>query len=148
MSEESAATQTVAARRKKDTRASLRVLGLAAQQIDCVWNQLCYGFQRLHRAGGATRQIQDKGTASHAAHTATQRGEWSLLEAFTPHALRYPVEQLVTNRHGGFRRYIAGGNPGSAGGHDESDLACQANQQVLNWDGIVGNYFSRGDGKV
>ena len=106
-------------------------------------NQRRHRLQRLHRSCGASWQIKDQGAAAHCAHSAAQRRVWSLLRTLTSHALGHALEQAVANCYCRFRRYIAQGDPCSAGSHDESRFAREANEQVLNLNCVVRNHFPR-----
>src|SRR5271165_2074329 len=113
-----------------------------------MWDQARDSLQGFDRAGGTPRQIQNQRPAPHTANSTAQRGKRSLPGTFTAHALRHAVEQPVAYSHSSFRSYVASGNSGAAGGHDELHFARQANQNFLNWDGIICNHFSRGHGEV
>ena len=130
------------------TPRALFVLRLSAQQVDRMGNQRGHGFQRFHRARRTPRQIQNQRTPPHAAHASAQRGKRSLLRAFAAHALSHATQQAVADSDSSFGRNVARSNPSATRGHHESHLARQPNQHFLNWDGVIWNYLSRGNGEV
>jgi hypothetical protein len=113
-----------------------------------MWNKPSYGFEGFHRPCRTAWQIEDQSFAAHAAHAAAQCGKCRLLDSLTAHSFRDAIEQSITHGHSGLWCDIARGNPGAAGGHDESNFSRQPDQQILDLDRIVRNNFASRDGKL
>src|ERR1700734_896531 len=115
------------------------MLRFAQQQIQSVGNQLDDRLQRFDRARRTARQIQNQRLAAHAAYAAAQGGVGSLLDSFGAHAFGYAFDELVANGDGGIGRHIAWSDSSSSGRDDQAYLLLQGDQQILNFDGVVGN---------
>src|ERR1700688_2481262 len=99
-------------------------------------NQSTHGLQRFHCPLRAPRQIENKRPSPHAAHRPAQRGKRSLLASLASHPLSHPIQKPLTDSYGRFPRNIARSTPSPAGGHDESHLARQPNQEIFNLNGV------------
>ena len=121
------------------------VLRFPAQQLSRMWNQLRNSLQRFDRPGRTPRQIQNERLPAHAANPSAKRRKRSLLAALAPHALCHAIQEPIAYRTGGLRRDIACSDSSSAGRHDKLHLARQANQQILNLNGIVRNDLAHGN---
>jgi hypothetical protein len=105
--------------------------------------QINNGFERLGRAAGTSREIQDQGFFAHSAKCPAEGCHGRFPGAFEAHAFRDAFEQAGADSAGGFGGDVAFGDSGSAGGRDQPGLAGEANDGLLNGGLIVGNDFSR-----
>jgi hypothetical protein len=53
------------------------MLGIPAQQLQRMGQQINYGLERIGRTAGAARQIQNQHFSPHAADSAAERSQWS-----------------------------------------------------------------------
>jgi hypothetical protein len=100
-------------------------------------NQLRNSLQGFNRPGRTPRQIQYERLPAHAANPSAKYRKRSLLATFAPHTLCHPIQEPIAYRTGSLWGDIACSDSSSASRHDELHLARQANQQILNLNGIV-----------
>lgn len=119
------------------------MLGVADQQLEGVRQEIGDSFERFDCTSGASRKIQDQGRAPDSAHSAAQCGKRSFLHAFGANPLGDTFDKSIADLMCSLRRDVAGCNPGAPGGYDEPNFAGQANQQILNLNGVVRDDLAR-----
>jgi hypothetical protein len=107
-----------------------------------VREQVNDGFERLGRAPGTAREIQDQRLFAHSAKSSTERCQRSLFGTFETHAFRHAFEKAGTDGAGGFWSDVTRGDARSACRGHQPGFPGQADDCFFNRRLMVGYDFS------
>jgi hypothetical protein len=123
------------------------VIGMPAQQLECVRKKRKDSFEGVLSSPGASGQIDDEGTANGSADGAAEGCERGLPNSHCAHAFRQPFDEPFADHPGCFRGNVSRGEPCTSRSHDQVRGGGSPPQSFCNEFDLIGNCLPGDDRK-